>query len=67
MESHRFFDKKNHLSNTNKIANVKPPRNIEVVRQHDESISIMISDVNTNTTTASFNKTSNVVLKKKNQ
>ena len=38
----------NHPSSNNKRANVKPPRNIEVVRQHDESISIITSEVNVN-------------------
>ena len=38
----------NHPSNKNKRVAVKPPRNIEVYRQHDESISIMISEVNEN-------------------
>ena len=38
----------NHASNNNKRAAVKPPRNIEVVHQHDASISIMTSEVNAN-------------------
>ena len=33
----------NHPSNNNKRAAVKLPRNIEVVRQYDESVSIMTS------------------------
>ena len=38
----------NHPSNNNRRANVKPPKNIEGVRQHDESISIMTYDVDEN-------------------
>ena len=44
----QFFLMNNHPSNKNKRVAVKPPRNIEVRRQHDESISIMISEVNEN-------------------
>ena len=36
----------NHPSSNNKRANVKPLRNIKVVRQHNKSISIIIYDVN---------------------
>ena len=38
----------NNPSNNNKRATVKPPRNNEVVRQHDESINNMTSDFNAN-------------------
>ena len=56
-----MFLMNNYPSNTNKRANIKPPKNIGVVLQRDESTSIMTSGVNKNTTTASFNKTSKVV------
>ena len=43
-----MFLMNNHPSNKNKRVAFKLPRNIEVGRHHDKSISIMTSEVNTN-------------------
>ena len=63
-----IFLMNNHPSNKNKRVDVKPPRNIEVGRQHDESISIMISEVNANHNSNNHpsNNNKRVVLKPRN-
>ena len=58
----------NHQSNKNKRVPVRQPKNVEVYRQYDESISIMTSEVNANHNSDNHQRNNNkrVALKPRN-